>query len=120
MSSYVVGWCCSLLLLGEGAAEVARHSAHRPHRAGVVHVRRPHDAERGDRLVAARSLFGSLAEAIVYQQLSNKAAATIYGRVEALYPDAPELAQGLLVCTSELTTDADIEALAQALEGVLA
>ena len=37
-------------------------------------------------LKASRSLFGALAEAIVYQQLSNKAAATIYGRVEALYP----------------------------------
>ncbi|HQV04031.1 MULTISPECIES: aminomethyl-transferring glycine dehydrogenase subunit GcvPA [unclassified Novosphingobium] len=37
-----------------------------------------------------------------------------------LYPDAPELANGLLVCTSELTTDADIEALGSALEGVLA
>ncbi|HTR87277.1 MAG TPA: DNA-3-methyladenine glycosylase 2 family protein [Reyranella sp.] len=34
----------------------------------------------------SRSLFRALAEAIVYQQLSNKAAATIYGRVEALYP----------------------------------
>ena len=40
-------------------------------------------------LKVSRSLFGALAEAIVYQQLSNKAAATIYGRVEALYPDAP-------------------------------
>ena len=38
----------------------------------------------------SRSLFVALAEAIVYQQLSNKAAATIYGRVEALYPDAPD------------------------------
>jgi len=37
-------------------------------------------------LKVSRSLFGALAEAIVYQQLSNKAAATIYGRVEALYP----------------------------------
>jgi 3-methyladenine DNA glycosylase/8-oxoguanine DNA glycosylase len=37
-------------------------------------------------LKASRSLFGALAEAIVYQQLSNKAAATIYGRVEALFP----------------------------------
>ncbi len=36
----------------------------------------------------SRSLFGALAEAIVYQQLSNKAAATIYGRVAALYPRA--------------------------------
>jgi len=37
-----------------------------------------------------------------------------------LYPDASDLAQGLLVCTSELTTDEDIEALGAALEGVLA
>ena len=39
-------------------------------------------------LKSSRSLFGALAEAIVYQQLSNKAAATIYGRVEALFPRA--------------------------------
>lgn len=35
------------------------------------------------------SIFGALAEAIVYQQLSGKAAATIYGRVCALFPRAP-------------------------------
>ena len=40
----------------------------------------------GMQLKVSRSLFGALAEAIVYQQLSNKAAATIYGRIEALYP----------------------------------
>jgi 3-methyladenine DNA glycosylase/8-oxoguanine DNA glycosylase len=40
----------------------------------------------GMQLKSSRSLFGALAEAIVYQQLSNKAAATIYGRVEALFP----------------------------------
>jgi DNA-3-methyladenine glycosylase II len=39
-------------------------------------------------LKSSRSLFGALAEAIVYQQLSNKAAATIYSRVEALFPRA--------------------------------
>ena len=39
-------------------------------------------------LKASRSLFGALAEAIVYQQLSTKAAATIYSRIEALYPRA--------------------------------
>ena len=32
------------------------------------------------------SVFGALAEAIVYQQLTGKAAATIYGRVRALCP----------------------------------
>ena len=37
-----------------------------------------------------------------------------------LFPDAPDLAGGLLVCTSEMTTDEDIEALGTALEGVLA
>jgi len=37
-----------------------------------------------------------------------------------LYPDATGLANGLLVCTSEMTTDQDIEALGAALEGVLA
>ena len=41
-------------------------------------------------LKSSRSVFGALAEAIVYQQLSNKAAATIYGRVEALYPHATD------------------------------
>jgi len=42
----------------------------------------------GMQLKSSRSLFGALAEAIVYQQLSNKAAATIYSRVEALFPRA--------------------------------
>ena len=41
-------------------------------------------------LKSSRSVFGALAEAIVYQQLSNKAAATIFGRVEALYPRAKQ------------------------------
>ena len=44
----------------------------------------------GMQLRSSRSLFGALAEAIVYQQLSNKAAATIYGRIEALYPRAKQ------------------------------
>jgi O-6-methylguanine DNA methyltransferase len=37
---------------------------------------------------ATMSVFGALAEAIVYQQLNGKAAATIYGRVCALFPRA--------------------------------
>ena len=39
-------------------------------------------------LKSMRSVFGALTEVIVYQQLSNKAAATIFSRVEALYPRA--------------------------------
>ena len=41
-------------------------------------------------LKSSRSVFGALAEAIVYQQLSNKEAATIFGRVEALFPRAKQ------------------------------
>jgi methylated-DNA-[protein]-cysteine S-methyltransferase len=42
------------------------------------------------RLASTPSLFVALAEAIVYQQLTAKAAATIYARVRALFPRAPE------------------------------
>jgi DNA-3-methyladenine glycosylase II len=54
-------------------------------------------------LKSSRSLFGALAEAIVYQQLSTKAAATIYGRVEALFPRA----RGGLTPRHILTVPAD-------------
>jgi len=37
-----------------------------------------------------------------------------------LYPDAPELANGLLIAVTETVTDEDIEALATGLEEVLA
>jgi methylated-DNA-[protein]-cysteine S-methyltransferase len=39
-------------------------------------------------LASTQSLFLALAQAIVYQQLSGKAAATIFGRVSALFPGA--------------------------------
>ncbi len=41
------------------------------------------------KLKPARSVFAALAEAIVYQQLSNKAAATIFGRLCANFPRGP-------------------------------
>jgi 3-methyladenine DNA glycosylase/8-oxoguanine DNA glycosylase len=41
-------------------------------------------------LKQSRSLFAALAEAIVYQQLNGKAAATIFARLQALFPDTPE------------------------------
>lgn len=41
-------------------------------------------------LTRAASIFGALAEAIVYQQLTGKAAAAIYGRLGALFPAAPD------------------------------
>jgi len=39
-------------------------------------------------VTTTQTLFDALAEAIVYQQLTAKAAATIYGRVRALFPRA--------------------------------
>ena len=66
------------------AKAVAHLKAADPALAAIIETVGPFRME----LKASRSLFGALAEAIVYQQLSNKAAATIYGRVEALYPRA--------------------------------
>jgi DNA-3-methyladenine glycosylase II len=64
----------------------------------VAHLRRA-DQGLGEIIDAAgpfamelknsRSTFGALAEAIVYQQLSNKAAATIFGRVCGHFPRGP-------------------------------
>ncbi|MFN8643526.1 MAG: DNA-3-methyladenine glycosylase, partial [Candidatus Binatia bacterium] len=51
------------------------------------------------------SLFAALAEAIVYQQLSGKAAATIYGRVCALFPRA---AHGLTAAQLARASDAQL------------
>ena len=42
------------------------------------------------RLEPTPSVFLALAESIVYQQLTGRAAATIYGRVLALFPRAPQ------------------------------
>ena len=66
------------------ARAVAHLKAADPSLATIIDTIGPFRME----LKTSRSLFGALAEAIVYQQLSNKAAATIYGRVEALYPRA--------------------------------
>lgn len=66
------------------AKAVAHLKAADPALAAIIDAVGPFRME----LKVSRSLFGALAEAIVYQQLSNKAAATIYGRVEALYPRA--------------------------------
>ena len=66
------------------AKAVAHLEAADPALAAIIEAVGPFRME----LKVSRSLFGALAEAIVYQQLSNKAAATIYGRVEALYPRA--------------------------------
>jgi DNA-3-methyladenine glycosylase II len=45
--------------------------------------------------------FGALAESIAYQQLSGKAAATIWGRVRALYPRKKYLDPKLVLATPD-------------------
>jgi DNA-3-methyladenine glycosylase II len=47
--------------------------------------------------------FDALAESIAYQQLSGKAAATIFGRVRALYPKKKRLDPELLLATADET-----------------
>jgi methylated-DNA-[protein]-cysteine S-methyltransferase len=51
----------------------------------------------------ARSIFGALAEAIVYQQLTGKAAAKIFARLCALFPGAPKspTAEQILAASDE-------------------
>jgi methylated-DNA-[protein]-cysteine S-methyltransferase len=54
------------------------------------------------RVDPAHSLFSALARAIVYQQLSGKAAATIFARVKALFPGAKVLGpQHILQATDQ-------------------
>ena len=68
-----------------------------PRFAALIARARPYD-------VAAQPLvrpFHSLAESIAYQQLSGKAAATIFGRVRALYPGRKWLDPKLVLVTSD-------------------
>lgn len=68
-----------------------------PRLAALIARARPFD-------VVARTLvrpFDSLAESIAYQQLSGKAAATIFGRVRALYPKRKWLDPKLVLATSD-------------------
>ena len=61
----------------------------------------------GMRLQRSPSLFRALAEAIVYQQLTGKAAATIFARVRALFPwshDGPTPEQILRTTPEKLRT----------------
>jgi DNA-3-methyladenine glycosylase II len=66
----------------EPAKAVAHLQAADPALARIIDQAGPFAME----LKRARSVFAALAEAIVYQQLSNKAAATIFGRVCGHFP----------------------------------
>jgi 3-methyladenine DNA glycosylase/8-oxoguanine DNA glycosylase len=70
-----------------------------PRFAALIARARPFD-------VVARPLarpFDALAESIAYQQLSGKAAATIFGRVRALYPKRKWLDPKLVLATPDET-----------------
>ncbi len=52
-------------------------------------------------LIGASSIFGALAQAIVYQQLNGKAAATIFARFCALFPGTDPTAELVLAASEE-------------------
>jgi len=52
-------------------------------------------------LIEAASIFAALAQAIVYQQLNGKAAAAIFGRFRALFPDEKPTAEQLLAASED-------------------
>jgi len=81
-------------------AAAMRHLAETdPRFAALIARARPF----GPRLSVLVRPFDALAESIVYQQLSGKAAATIWNRVRALYPRRKWLDPKLVLATSDET-----------------
>ena len=68
-----------------------------PRLAALIARSRPYQVQPA-RLVRP---FDALAESIVYQQLSGKAAATIFGRVRALYPRRKWFSPELVLATAD-------------------
>ena len=107
------------LLGGEGLAQMARISHARAQQAAARLARVPGVKVLNSAYVNEFTVVLPKDARDVVRQLADQ---RILGGVSLgrLYPADAALANGLLVCTSELTTDADIEALGAALEGVLA
>jgi methylated-DNA-[protein]-cysteine S-methyltransferase len=77
-------------------------AAARRHLASVDRVLGPHlEREFTLTLESAESTFAALAQSIVYQQLHGKAAATIFGRVRALFPHGRLEPQALLALSDD-------------------
>ncbi len=72
-------------------------AASHPKFAALIARSRPYEVKR-ERL---RRPFDALAESIAYQQLSGKAAATIFGRVRALYPKRKWFSPELVIATPD-------------------
>lgn len=104
----IEGWSPATLPLFTAKAAGARlpydAGAARRHLASADPVLGAHLERIGDFTLALReteSTFAALAQSIVYQQLNGKAAATIFGRVKALFP------RGRLDAKTLLTLDDD-------------
>src|SRR6266567_4048248 len=72
-------------------------AASHPKFAALIARCRPFDVKRNESLRP----FDALAESIAYQQLSGKAAATIFGRVRALYPKRKWFSPELIIATGD-------------------
>ena len=107
------------LLGGEGLAQMARISHARAQQAAARLARVPGVTVLNSAYVNEFTVVLPKDARDVVRQLADQ---RILGGVSLgrLYPADAALANGLLICTSELTTDTDIEALGVALEGVLA
>ena len=74
-------------------------AASHPKFAALIARSRPYEVKQNPSLRP----FDALAESIAYQQLSGKAAATIFGRVRALYPKRKWFSPELILATADET-----------------
>ncbi|MEQ1498352.1 MAG: aminomethyl-transferring glycine dehydrogenase subunit GcvPA [Novosphingobium sp.] len=107
------------LLGGEGLAQLARLSHARARQTAIRLAKVPGVSVLNNAYVNEFTVLLPTDARDVVRQLADQ---SILGGVSLgrLYPGVAGLANGLVICTSEMTTDADIEALGTALEGVLA
>src|SRR6266705_4310446 len=88
------------LSVNETALRPEQHLARRDPRLAALIARVGPFTVRPSKLVRP---FDTLAESIAYQQLSGKAAATIFGRVRALYPKRKWLDPDQILATPDET-----------------
>jgi DNA-3-methyladenine glycosylase II len=86
------------LSVNEAARRPEQHLARRDPRLAALIARVGPFTVRPSKLVRP---FDTLAESIAYQQLSGKAAATIFGRVRALYPRRKWFSPELIIATGD-------------------
>ncbi len=82
---------------GRGLTPGQHLAASHPRFADLIAGARPFEVKRNPNLRP----FDALAESIAYQQLSGKAAATIFGRVRALYPKRKWFSPAEIIATPD-------------------